>query len=139
MAENKNENLNTILDATFKFAKKTAKEFYFKIWVKNSPKCPAFGGEVINISHYGWEHLIHDENKTKSDIMGRLFVLERVKFLLETATTFSEKRIIKNREYWVFDSVIEDVRLRVVVKSIDNQPKHFLTVIKKGTVETHLI
>ena len=134
----KNENLNMILDATFKFAKKTAKEFYFKIWAKNSPKCPAFGGEVIQITQDGWEHIAHDESKTKTDILGRLFVLERAKSLLERAVTFAEVIEREKAVYWIFDGIIDEIKIRVVVKSYDKRPKYFLTVIKKGTVETHL-
>lgn len=138
----KKENLNTILDTTFKFAKKTAKEFYFKTWVKNPPQCPAFSGEVIHISREGWEHTIKEIRRTKMDVLGRLFVLERAKLLLDEAGLFQDhtERIINKKlhEYWIFGGIIEEVSVKVVVRSIAKGQKHFLSVIRKGTVEINI-
>ena len=47
-------NLDTILNRTFKYAKQTAKEFYFKKWAKDPPKPPAFEGEIVHITREGW-------------------------------------------------------------------------------------
>ncbi|MBU2545150.1 hypothetical protein KKC65_01690 [Patescibacteria group bacterium] len=133
----KNRNFDKILNQTLKYAKNIAKEFYFQEWGENPPKCPAFDGEVVNITREGWEHITHDEIKTKTDILGRLFVLERAKVLLETATVYTtrERETGRKKKYWIFEGVISDVRIKVVVRSIDDNPKHFLTVIKKGSVE----
>lgn len=132
------QNLDRILDYIFKYAKQIAKEFYFQEWASNSPKCPAFNGEIVHITREGWEHIIDETTRTKTDVLGRLFVLERAKALLEKATTFSEQHKRNEKEYWVFDSVINKIRLRVIVRSIENNPKHFLTVIKKGTIENEI-
>lgn len=136
--QNDKENLNTILDATFKFAQKTARDFYFNVWAKNPPKCSAFDGEVIHITQEGWEHITHSEGKTKTDILGRLFVLERAKILLEKAVAFTEVIERDKAVYWIFDNIIDEIKIKVVVKSYDKRPKYFLTVIKKGSVDTHL-
>lgn len=133
-----NQNFDTILNRAFKYAKQIAKEFYFKEWTPNPPKCPAFDGEIVHITREGWEHIIDETARTKTDVLGRLFVLERAKALLEKATTFSEQHKRNKKEYWVFDSVINKIRLRVIVRSIENNPKHFLTVIKKGTIENEI-
>ena len=132
--KNKKKDFDKILNKTFKYAKKIAKDFYFNKWANNPPKCPAFDGEVVNITREGWEHIIDDTSRTKTDVLGRLFVLERAKALLEKVTTFSSKIDKAKKEYWIFDSVIRKVTLRVVVRSINGNPRHFLTVIKKGTV-----
>jgi len=132
------QKLDTILNHTFKYAKKLAKDFYFNVWAKNSPKCPALGGEIINITREGWEHIIDETSRTKADVLGRLFVLERAKVLLETANIFTTKEKRQKGEYWIFDGVIKQVRIKVVVRSIEGTPKHFLTVIKKGTIENEI-
>lgn len=132
------QDFDTILNYTFLYAQKKAKEFYFKIWVQNFPRCPAFGGEVVYITREGWEHIIDDTGRTKSDVLGRLFVLERAKELLETATIFVTQEERKEKLYWIFDGVVADVRIKVVVRSINNGPKHFLTVIKKGTIRQQM-
>ncbi len=41
-------------------------------------------------------------------------------------------------EYWIFEAVVEDVKVRVIVRSIKGGHKHFLSVIKKGTIEKEL-
>lgn len=137
--KNDKENLNTILDATFKFAKKTAKEFYFKIWAKNPPKCSAFDGEIIYITREGWEHTIKIIRRTKMDVLGRLFVLERAKLFLDEARLFQDhtEKIINKKlhEYWIFEGIIEEVSVKVVIRSIAKGQKHFLSVIRKGSVK----
>ena len=90
----KKKNLDKILNRTLKYAKKIAKKFYFQEWEKDPPKCPAFDGEIINITREGWEHIVHSEIKTKTDILGRLFVLERARELLQTATIYLTKETI---------------------------------------------
>ena len=74
--------MDEIFHRTFKYAKQLAREFYFGVWAKTPPRCPAFGGETVSITREGWEHITHEEGKTKTDIMGRLFMLERAKRLL---------------------------------------------------------
>jgi len=127
-------NLDTIINQTLKYAKKIAKEFYFKEWAKNPPKCQAFDGEIIDITREGWEHITHHEVKTKTDVIGRLFVLERAKVLLETTTLFNIKEVKEEKTYWILEGAIQGVRIKVIVRSIDDGPKHFLSVIKKGTI-----
>ncbi|MAG44780.1 hypothetical protein CL633_02720 [bacterium] len=132
------QKLDTILNKTFKFAKKTAKNFYFNTWAKNPPQCQALDNQIIAITREGWEHIIDDTSRTKTDVLGRLFVLERAKKLLEKTTTFSQKHTKNDKEYWVFDGVVKNIALRVVIRSIKKSPLHFLTVIKKGTVENKI-
>ncbi len=72
------------------------------------------------------------------DVLGRLFSLEAAKYLLESATTFQDHKKAKEREYWIFEAVIEEVRLRVIVRSIKGGGKHFYSVIRKGSTENEL-
>ena len=134
----KNQNLDIIFNTTFKHAKKLAKEFYFGDWVKNPPKCPAFNNEIIHISRIGWDHIVHDETKTRMDILGRIFILERAKKLLETATQFQDSEKINGTEYWIFNAVVQDIKIRVIVKAIKGKEKHFLSVIRKGSVQKEI-
>lgn len=129
-----NDNLNVIFDTTFTYAKELARDFYFNIWVKNPPRCPAFNGEIIRASHDSWEHIVHDESKTRMDIPGRLFILERAKKLLQETSSFQDYEIRNDIEYWIFNAIIQDIKIRVIIRSIKNGPKHFLSVIRKGSV-----
>lgn len=133
-----NNNLNTILDRTFQYAKKIAREFYFHVWAKNPPKCLAFGGEVINISDYGWDHLAYLRKRTKFELLGRFFVLERAKRLLETAHNFQSHITRQDMDFWSFEAEVEEVKIKVIVRSIENGKKHFYSVIRKGSVEKEI-
>ena len=134
----KNQNLDIIFNSTFKYAKKLAKEFYFKNLVKNSIKCPTFKKEIIHISRIGWEHIAHDEAKTRMDILGRFFVLERAKKLLETTTQFQDYEKRNGNEYWIFNAVVEGIKIRVIIRAIQGKEKHFLSVIRKGSVQKEI-
>jgi len=132
------QNLDTIFKNTFKYTKKLARDFYFKNWAKNPPKCPAFKEELIHISRIGWEHIAHDKAKTRMDILGRFFILERAKKLLETTTQFQNYETRNGAEYWAFNAVVQDVKIRVIVKAIQGKEKHFLSVIRKGSVQKEI-
>jgi hypothetical protein len=128
-------NLDTIFDKTFRYATAEARRFYFQTWRKAQPPCPAFAGEVIQITHFGWEHITHAERPSKLDVLGRFFVLERAKVLLETATSFQDYRKEQDMEFWELSGVIEDVKIVVVIRAIKGGSKHFFSVIRRGTVK----
>lgn len=132
------ENLDKIFKNTFKYAKRLARDFYFGEWAKNPPVCPAFGNEIINIGHEGWDHTITAVRRTKMDVLSRLFCLERAKFILETATVFQDYRKVKDLDFWVFESVVDNTKVKVVIRSINNGPKHFYSVIRKGSIEVEI-
>lgn len=131
------DNPNSILNEVFDFAKMLAKEFYFDHWGKNPPRSPAFDGEIVYITRAGWEHIAEDPKKSKMDKLGRFFSLERAKTLLNTAANFQDYRKDPDgkTEYWGFSAVVESVKIRVIVRSVRRGPKHFYSVIRKGTVE----
>jgi hypothetical protein len=81
---------DTIFEKTFRFAEQAARRFYFQIWKLNQQPCPAFQGEIVKITRVGWDHLLTARHRTKLDLLGRFFVLERAKHLLETSTQFQE-------------------------------------------------
>lgn len=141
MSIQKNE-LDKIMNETFQYAKKLAHDFYFNIWSKNPPKCFAFNfafnGEVIHISRIGWEHIMYDEAKTCMDVLGRIFVLERAKELLETAKQFQNYEKRNNIEYWAFDAIVQNIKIKVIIESIGGKEKHFLSVIRKGSIKEEI-
>ena len=130
--------MNKIFNETFKYAKKLAKDFYFNEWAKTSPKCLAFDGEVVHITREGWEHVAHLRKRTRFEVLGRLLVLERAKKLLETATVFQDYRKTNGVEYWCLGAVIGEIKIRVIVRSVDGGQKHFLSVIRKGSIEKEI-
>ena len=131
----KEPNLDTILNHTFKHAKKLARHFYFKRWAKKPPHCPAFNNEVVSIGREGWEHIIDAKHRTKMDLLGRLFTLEKAKYLLETSITYQDYQKSHDLEFWAFDGIVSGTKVRVIVRSIKKGSKHFYSVIRRGSVE----
>ncbi|HCA67660.1 MAG: hypothetical protein A2249_00855 [Candidatus Jacksonbacteria bacterium RIFOXYA2_FULL_44_7] len=135
------KDFDTILNRTFVYAKTIAKQFYFE-WAANPQGCPAFDGEIVHITREGWDHIRHLRKRTKTDVMGRLFVLERAKKLLKETTLFQQHVVGTHKkqkvEYWIFEGIIVGISVKVIVRSIQNKPKHLLSVIKKGTIAHEL-
>jgi len=129
--------LDTIINQSFSYIKNIAKQWYHD-WMKTPPHCPAFHGEVIHVSRYGWEHLVRLRKRTKFELLGRLFVLERARELLETATHFQKHEIRGDEEFWIFEAEIDGILIKVVVRSIKQGNKHFYSVIRKGSVEKEI-
>lgn len=75
--QNNRAALDRILNKTLKYAKQVAKDFYFNEWAEHLSQCPAFGDGVVNVTREGWEHIIDETSRTKSDILGRLFCLRK--------------------------------------------------------------
>ena len=130
--------MDNILKQVFDYAEKLAKDFYFNIWAKNPPKCPVFDGETVHITRAGWEHIVDDPKKSRLDKLGRFCTFERAKALLETATLFQDyiKSSDGRFEFWGINGVVDLVKVRVIVRSVNEGPKHFYSVIRKGSVES---
>ena len=89
----------------------------------------------------GWNEVptknpTHAERRSKLDVLGRFFVLERAKILLETATYFQNYRQDEEVEYWELSGVVDEVRVVVIMRSIKKGSKHLFSVIRRGTVST---
>ena len=130
--------MDKLLKQVFDYAEKLAKDFYFNIWAKNSPECPAFDGEVVYITRSGWEHIADDPEKSRMDKLGRFCTFERAKALLETASHFQDyiKSSDGRFEFWGINGVVDLVKVRVIVRSVNEGHKHFYSVIRKGSVES---
>ena len=76
------------------------------------------------------------------DVLGRLFVLERAKKMLEKSVAFQDYQEATDTkrkvEFWIFYGIVEDVKIKVVVRSIKGGTKHFLSVVRKGSVEKEI-
>lgn len=105
-----------------------AKEYYER-WRKTGSFSPALN-EVICVTRIGWNHLIDPrKRRTKRQKAVRLESLPLAKKLIETSTTYQEKRNDKSIEYYAFVAEIGGRRIKVVVSSKNGGKKVFLSVI----------
>jgi hypothetical protein len=123
----------------------SAGEFYSGI---GRVHCPAFDNDWIYFTSEGFNHLVYKTKKKPRDgrvQITRFRLLPRAKRILEIATTFQEyEETFKNvrSEHhgksternvlvraWGFVAILQNSRVRVVVRQIGNGKKEFYSVI----------
>lgn len=117
--------------------KKKAREKYSKI---GQIKCPAFPKEKILFNAKGFNHLFYKgshRSRGKKHIQIRVKLLDQAVKLLKIVTIFQEKdrylTYIKGQKktikYWAFEGVIDNRRIKVIIRQIGKGKKHFWSVI----------
>ena len=115
--------------------KKTARRQYRKI---KFVACPAFPREKIIFNSKGFNHLFY-QGSTKARTRAKLETSVRVKLLpraikllrlmplpQEESSYLLEK---KRYQFWAFEGVVDNKRIKVIVRQIGNGNKHFWSVI----------
>lgn len=98
--------------------------------------CPAFPGEKVVFNAKGINHLLYKGNRSKRDIsriQTNIRLLPSAIKVLRLMPFFQEESCYKKDEiiykYWAFEAVIEERRVKVVIRQIGNGQKHFWSVI----------
>ncbi|MBI2620950.1 hypothetical protein HYW61_01860, partial [candidate division WWE3 bacterium] len=108
-----------------------AKEFYFGVMVGQEVAVASFE-DGVKISRAGWEHLVHEKDRSNLNLISRLFALPKVIPTLicpEAIPTYEQKGI---SEFWAFQAIVDGVLTKVVVRSINGGKKHFYSVMWQG-------
>lgn len=122
-----------------------AHNFYQKI---EAVRCPALNNELVHFNAGGFNHLIYKgrrRERSKNDQITKFKLLPKAKTILEISTTYQEydeslttvrrKRFKKTAEetapvkYWGFVAIIQNFRVKVIVRQIGNGQKQFWSVI----------
>lgn len=102
---------------------------YYEEWRKTGSFSPALN-EIVYVTRIGWDHLIDPrKRRTKRQKATRLEALPLAKKLIETSTTYQEKRRDKSIAYYAFVAEIGGKRIKAVVSSKNGGKKVFLSVI----------
>ncbi len=98
--------------------------------------CPAFPGEIISFNAKGINHLLYKGNRSKRDISRietNIRLLPRAIKVLRLMPFFQEESFYEKDKitfkYWAFEAVVEERRVKVIVRQIGNGQKHFWSVI----------
>lgn len=98
--------------------------------------CPAFPNEKVAFNAKGINHLIYKGNRSRrerSRILTNIRLLPRAIKVLKGSTFPQEETfyIRDNTKYqfWTFEAVVEDRRIKVIVRQVDKGKKHFWSVI----------
>lgn len=114
-----------------KSAKRVGWDFYNRRWRGKEKVCPAFR-EIVYATRSGWDHLVEAKKRAKKEQIRRLESLPLAKKLLETATTYQEHRVGKDKitHYFALVGYIGGRKIKVVVRSKGfNEKKYFLSVM----------
>lgn len=110
-----------------------AKEF-FK--ANKIVKCPAFPNEKIFFNAKGLQHLFYKGPRSKRDIKRiakNIELLPRAVKLLELMPIPQEQDTYEVQEkrykFWAFEGVIDNRRIKVIVRQVGTGNKHFYSVI----------
>ena len=98
--------------------------------------CPSFPGKKIVFNAKGVNHLLYKGNRSKRDlsrIQTNIRLLPRAIKILKLMPFFQEESFYEKDKilfrYWAFEAVIEERRVKVIVRQIGNGQKHFWSVI----------
>ncbi len=112
-------------------AKRIGWEFYDQKWRGKEKVSPAFK-EIVYATRSGWNHIVEAKKRTKAEQIRRLKVLPLAKKMLETATTYQEHRIGKDKitHYFALSGYIGGSKIKVIVRSKGFVgKKYFLSVM----------
>lgn len=98
--------------------------------------CPAFPGEIIIFNAKGINHLLYKGNRSKRDvsrIQTNIRLLPRAIKVLRLMPFYQEESYYEKdkvvHKYWAFEAVVEERRVKVIIRQIGNGHKHFWSVI----------
>lgn len=115
-------------------AKKQAKIFFKK---NKTVVCPAFPKEKITFNSKGLSHLFYkgaNKARLSDQIKIRLILLPLAIKVLKKMPFFQEERKFINYEkklvrFFSFEAVIDNRRIKIIVRQVGNGQKHFWSVI----------
>lgn len=120
-----------------------------------SVKCAALDGQSVYFNSEGFNHLLYKNKRerNKKDQFMRLKVLDLAKKIIDITTTYQEYeevlqnilvKVMKHKEYkslpvkyWGFIAIIENKKLRVVIKQIRGSNLQFWSVAPFWTTTKH--
>jgi hypothetical protein len=107
--------------------------------------CPAFN-QNISFNAKGLNHIFYAGNRSErniKDIETRIRIFDRAVKLLRIVTTLSgyscDNRASKPLHYWEFIGLIDNRRIKVIIKQRGDGEKHFWSVIPAWKVENGVI
>ena len=116
-----------------KSLKRKAKEIFRKT---KSVKCPAFPDERISFNSKGLNHVFYRTHRRPRELRQsaiRIKLLPRAIKMLQAMPIYQDEisYVIGGRKlsFWSFEGVVDERRVKVIVRQIGSGKKHFWSVI----------
>lgn len=109
-----------------------------KIFDKNNKEisCPAFAGEKITFNAKGINHLIYKGNRSRreaSRIETNIRLLPSAIKVLKLMPLAQEETYYIREDtkylFWTFEAIVDERRIKVIVRQVGKGKKHFWSVI----------
>jgi hypothetical protein len=98
-------------------------------------RCPAFNYEMIHFTDKGFKHLMYKNGipRSKNEQAKRMRLIPRARIILEKSNEYNEFREIRQMNsiirFWAFEQIVGTKSIRVVVRQINTEPRHFFSVM----------
>lgn len=115
--------------------KEQARKFFREV---GSVQCPAFPKETITFNSKGINHLFHKGARTNrmrsgKEIAIRAKLLPRAVKLLSLMPVYQQDIVFESDgkmfKFWSVEGVVDNRRIKVIVRQVGNGNKHFWSVI----------
>ncbi len=123
------------MKSSFRQLKQQARKFFQQT---KAVFCPAFPDEKVVFNSKGINHLLYKSGRTnrrrsKKEAAIRINLLPRAVKLLSLITLYQQDVILefgeKRLKYWSLEGVIDNRRIKVIVRQVGKGNKHFWSVI----------
>lgn len=105
-------------------------EHYWKLYHSwKSVFSPALENSVL-FTRWGWDHLLVEKYRTKSEKIERLSLLPLAKKLLEISTTVQSKRFQNYHDHYQFTALMSGIKITVIV--IEYKKKYYFYSVFKA-------
>jgi hypothetical protein len=100
-------------------------------------ECPAFGNEKVYFNKKGFRHLIYKNNDRRSDYeyIRRLGLIKYSSNIVKNSMKYTElRKMILNEDnvyFWSLEKIIDNVNIILIIRQINNKPKHFFSIMYK--------
>jgi hypothetical protein len=102
--------------------------------------CPAFDDEKVFFTSAGFRHLIRKNGvlRSKDQQKRRLDLLAQVPYILSAAMNHTTYHKNKSTlvQFWSFTSKIFGKTVTVIIRQVNKNPKHFLSVFDEDSPES---
>ncbi|MBI5621537.1 hypothetical protein HY933_01575, partial [Candidatus Falkowbacteria bacterium] len=133
LAEEKISSTNFFYYQFFEEAQTAARQLYRQAFEGKTVCVPALNNEPITFGHEGWNHLMQ-EKRSRFDLLTRFFALPKIFAVLERAKKAEKEagKIHKEITFWTLQGIVDGVWVKVIIRSVNNGPKYFYSVVWKG-------
>ncbi len=98
----------------------------------------AFPDEMILFDKHGLKHIFQKQRKLRDprDQYRRFSLLDKAVISLQVSKEYLGKKVVLGESqkisFWIFENVIDGIRVRTIVRQLGNGNKHFYSVMSIG-------